>query len=465
MQDIISTLKNALQQAEAGLEVAVGRLAKDGTERGEFQPSEVLALAIVREALATPATCLHQIQEPAAAEQAAWHAGLDEGRAQAARPVVVPDDMPSTEANTKYGESYGVDWVYEGKTAAPAAVAWSMPAEPTEQMIEVLMAGEDRLRARHGDDLPKQRAKDRYRALLSLAATPAADALQLDFLPFSARSAIASRHGMKVTAEFNALVREVIAEYRARAVPSDIAAAAPVVLPEPVATLHCNDECYVWARASEAGQRMRFEQPIALFTEQQVRALLATGGQAQAVEPEGVHSDPYPKKCPITGRPYFMHLHHPEHGLIPTFGGPYDSYSMPYAEGEPTDPWHERELSVHRYDHDRGHWVEDESIPLRIIFEEALLELQEAAEAAPQAQADARDAEQERWMGIGKAIERACVDLPAGAEINIHLEKDAGTVTLSDCDGDEQENFPTDEGFAGVVNAAIDAAIAAAKGE
>lgn len=86
-------------------------------------------------------------------------------------------------------------------------------------------------------------------------------------------------------------------------------------------------------------------------------------------------------------------------------------------------------------------------------------------DAAPQAQADARDAEQERWMGIGKAIERACVDLPAGAEINIHLEKDAGTVTLSDCDGDEQENFPTDEGFAGVVNAAIDAAIAAAKGE
>ena len=91
--------------------------------------------------------------------------------------------------------------------------------------------------------------------------------------------------------------------------------------------------------------------------------------------------------------------------------------------------------------------------------------LREAFDAAPQAQADARDAEQERWMGIGKAIERACVDLPAGAEINIHLEKDAGTVTLSDCDGDEQENFPTDEGLAGVVNAAIDAAIAAAKGE
>ena len=34
--------------------------------------------------------CLHQIQEPDAAEQAAWHAGLDEGRAQAA-PVMLPE--------------------------------------------------------------------------------------------------------------------------------------------------------------------------------------------------------------------------------------------------------------------------------------------------------------------------------------------------------------------------------------
>ena len=79
-------------------------------------------------------------QEPAAAEQAAWHAGLDEGRAQAARPVVVPDDMPSTEANTKYGESYGVEWVYEGKTAAPAAVAEHGSRE--ERMV-VLKRGND----------------------------------------------------------------------------------------------------------------------------------------------------------------------------------------------------------------------------------------------------------------------------------------------------------------------------------
>ena len=44
-------------------------------------------------ALAARSTCLHQIQEPAAAEQAAWHAGLDEGRAQAApAAVAVPEE-------------------------------------------------------------------------------------------------------------------------------------------------------------------------------------------------------------------------------------------------------------------------------------------------------------------------------------------------------------------------------------
>ena len=35
---------------------------------------------------------------------------------------------------------------------------------------------------------------------------------------------------------------------------------------EPVATLHCNDVGYVWARATEVGKRMRFEQPLNLYT-------------------------------------------------------------------------------------------------------------------------------------------------------------------------------------------------------
>ena len=78
---------------------------------------------------------------------------------------------------------------------------------------------------------------------------------------------------------------------------------------------------------------------------------------------------------------------------------------------------------------------------------------------ATQAQADAQDTD--RWMGIGKAIERACADLPEETEIIVSLEKDAGTVTLIDQDGNEHENFSTDYGFAGVLNEAIDTAIAA----
>lgn len=76
-----------------------------------------------------------------------------------------------------------------------------------------------------------------------------------------------------------------------------------------------------------------------------------------------------------------------------------------------------------------------------------------------QTHADARDVA--RWMGIGKAIERACMDLPDGTEISVSLEKGAGTVTLIDQDGNEHENFPHDYGFAGVLNEAIDAALAA----
>lgn len=90
-------------------------------------------------------------------------------------------------------------------------------------------------------------------------------------------------------------------------------------------------------------------------------------------------------------------------------------------------------------------------------------EQQAKADAAPQAQAYESDAEQERWMEIGKAIERACIDLPDSTEIVISLERNAGTVTMFDPDGNEHDQFSHEDGFAGVVNAAIEAAVEAAK--
>lgn len=85
----------------------------------------------------------------------------------------------------------------------------------------------------------------------------------------------------------------------------------------------------------------------------------------------------------------------------------------------------------------------------------------DATLAATQPAAQGLDAETQRHAAIGKAIERACADLPEETEIIVSLEKDAGTVTLIDQDGNEHENFSCDYGFAGVLNEAIDAAIAA----
>ena len=58
-----------------------------------------------------------------------------------------------------------------------------------------------------------------------------------------------------------------------------------------------------------------------------------------------------PDACPITGKPFFMWMEHPEHGYVPTYGGPYDSYTIaePDADGF---------FRSEHYDHDRGEWIE-----------------------------------------------------------------------------------------------------------
>lgn len=62
-----------------------------------------------------------------------------------------------------------------------------------------------------------------------------------------------------------------------------------------------------------------------------------------------------PERCPITGRPFFLWLDHPDLGCVPTYGGAYDSYTL--AEKDDNG-----EYFVHRYDHDEGAWVEDEAV-------------------------------------------------------------------------------------------------------
>ncbi|WP_199031325.1 hypothetical protein [Ralstonia sp. ASV6] len=58
-----------------------------------------------------------------------------------------------------------------------------------------------------------------------------------------------------------------------------------------------------------------------------------------------------PDVCPVTGKPFLMWMDHPELGYVPTYGGPFDSYTLaePDADGY---------FRSEHYDHDRGEWIE-----------------------------------------------------------------------------------------------------------
>lgn len=80
--------------------------------------------------------------------------------------------------------------------------------------------------------------------------------------------------------------------------------------------------------------------------------------------------------------------------------------------------------------------------------------LASAVSAAPQD--GGRDTE--RQLAIGRAVERACTDLPDLYEISIDLEKDAGTVRLYAPDA-ESIDFDQDfDSFGSKIDSAIDAA-------
>lgn len=87
-----------------------------------------------------------------------------------------------------------------------------------------------------------------------------------------------------------------------------------------------------------------------------------------------------PDRCPITMRPFFMWIEHPTLGYVPTYGGPYDSYTIPTPDNLPEDngklEWFDIEFTCYRYDHDEGYWLEcGEDPSMRIVTEEKLIEL------------------------------------------------------------------------------------------
>ncbi len=66
-----------------------------------------------------------------------------------------------------------------------------------------------------------------------------------------------------------------------------------------------------------------------------------------------------PEICPITRRPFFMWIEHPSDGMVPTYGGPLDSYTIPTLDSD-------GEFCCERFDHDEGCWVDSECVGVRL---------------------------------------------------------------------------------------------------
>ncbi|EGL1303690.1 ead/Ea22-like family protein [Salmonella enterica] len=86
-----------------------------------------------------------------------------------------------------------------------------------------------------------------------------------------------------------------------------------------------------------------------------------------------VNSQWKPDVCPVTGRKFFMWIEHETLGYVPTYGGPFDSYTIPTRDSS-------GEFSCERYDHDLGGWVEGEFIGLYLIDDDEQCRVSELEE-------------------------------------------------------------------------------------
>ena len=106
-------------------------------------------------------------------------------------------------------------------------------------------------------------------------------------------------------------------------------------------------------------------------------ALAEATRKGEAKTDDDIIRDSNPSRCPFTNRPFFMVIEHPERGPVATYGGPYDSYTLP----EPDDmdrPDCDHVLRCERFDHDAGHWVEGgDPLGLEVVTNRELSDLYE----------------------------------------------------------------------------------------
>ena len=435
--------------------------------------------------LAAPASCLHQIQEPAPV--------------QAAQPIAWPKNAQDVR------DFFRSDFI----TAQFAAE----DQKPCDEDRYLISAHDFVSAVNWWADFPHIPRTHQ--------AAPAAVAVPEDWMEYLGFELDAEADGIWQVIEDTGARREATLTERVlwkeltairAALAATPEAAAPVVLPEPVMFAIDRFDAY-FRSANGVPPNARISVPTSEW--QALRALLAAGGQAQAVQhPDDVAVDVLAglmkaklakqrskgyggwdtdctrerlsellrghvdKGDPVDVANFCAFLLARGEGIAPQAqarsksGWTFEELEAQLAEAIKADPENCRAVGEEllKSIHDNFNalkaagWDGPVDSPVEVVTDLLNL-LDEAKAASPQAQADARDAEQERWMEIGKAIERACIDQPDSTEIVISLERDAGTVTMFDPDGNEHDQFSHEDGFAGVVNAAIEAAIAAAKGE
>lgn len=159
--------------------------------------------------------------------------------------------------------------------------------------------------------------------------------------------------------------------------------------------------------------------------------------------PAAPESAPWcPDVCPITGRPFFMWIDHWQTGKpVPTYGGPYDSYTIPVKDSDGS-------FECERYDHDEGGWLTEGAgwhcLGVRLVDDQSFVvdpsnpryhEIEAFAAAAPQA-----PAAPSTHAGLLAAAAHIQAKAQAHLDERGSYDPDTGAVEMSDAN---QEHFNT----------------------
>jgi hypothetical protein len=115
-----------------------------------------------------------------------------------------------------------------------------------------------------------------------------------------------------------------------------------------------------------------------------------------------------PSVDPITGDEFFMAIEHPSRGWVATYGGPLDSYTL--CERADDDDGYTRE----RYCHDRGAWIELETVDVRVVDNSDFLKAEELDERIAELEGELAD--------IDIALDTVCPERTSETRADVILE-------------------------------------------